>query len=89
MARQIYSLQVEYIGDRSLLFVVFFGTVYGYTIIRPKHTSDNSCDNVSNNCCDNISVLMTLSTFLFQYGLGDPWFCHLISSKGIKSQSFF
>lgn len=47
MTRQIYSLQVEYVDDGNLLFVLFFVTVFGRTIIRTNHISNNSYDNIS------------------------------------------
>lgn len=72
VTRQIYSSLVEYTDDGRLHFLpFFFFTVFGCAIIRPNHTSNNSCDNISYNC-DNISILMTFSAFSVQYRLGGP-----------------
>lgn len=71
MTRHIYYLQVEYIDDGSLGFVLFFFCTASSYIIRGNHISRNSCDVICDNSSDNFSIVKALSTSLVWFILGD------------------
>lgn len=72
MTRQIYYLQVEYIDDGSLAFVLFFFCTISSYIIRENHVSKNSGNVISSNYSDNVSIIMAFSTSLVWFSLGVP-----------------